>query len=126
MVNLDSRQEFGAAGEAAACRLLKKSGYRILQRNWENKWGEIDAIAWEDDELVFVEIRSRSSGELGTGAESVNLRKQRQIVRAAKIYMLEKKLDVYAQPCRFDVVEMLLMPDETWKGEIIKGAFTAE
>ncbi len=123
---MDSRKELGNAGEDAACALLRKAGYRILERNWRNKWGEIDAVAWEAGDLVFVEIRSRSSEELGTGAESVNARKQKQIARAAKIYMQHKNIDVYQQPCRFDVVEMLLMPDETWKGEIIRGAFEAD
>ncbi|HOX07091.1 MAG TPA: YraN family protein [Planctomycetota bacterium] len=122
----DPRQELGAAGEDAACRLLRKSGYRVLERNWRNKWGEIDAVAWEADELVFVEVRSRSSEGFGTGAESVDPRKQRQIVRAAKMYFQEKRLDPVRQPCRFDVVEMLLGPDGAWKGEIIKGAFAAE
>jgi len=122
----DPRQELGDAGEDAACKLLRRAGYRILERNWRNKWGELDAIAWEADELVFVEVRSRSSGGFGTGAESVTPRKQKQIIRAARIYMSAKKLDACAQPCRFDVVEMLYTSDGTWKGEIIKGAFGAE
>ena len=123
---MDARKELGNAGEDAACALLRKAGYRILERNWRNKWGELDAVAWENDELVFVEIRSRSSGGFGTGAESVTPRKQKQIVRAARIYMSEKRLDANQQPCRFDVVAMLHTAAGTWEGEIIKAAFSAE
>ena len=126
VVKMDARKQLGDAGEEAACKLLRSAGYRILERNRRNKWGELDAIAWEADELVFVEIRSRSSADFGTGAESVTPRKQKQIIRAAKIYLQEKRLDANLQPCRFDVVEMLYMPDGSWKGEILKGAFAAD
>ena len=121
---MDRRKTLGASGEEAACRLLRRSGYRILERNHRNRWGELDAVAWEAGELVFVEVSARSSAEFGTGAESVGAAKRQQLIRMARIYLQEK--DVGEPPCRFDVVEMEALPDGGWKGQVIRGAFGVE
>ncbi len=120
----DARKRLGAAGEQAACKLLRKSGYRILERNYRTRWGELDAVAFEDGELVFVEVRSRSSDEFGSGAESVGPAKRRQLVKMAQLYLAEKNVGE-DRPCRFDVVEMEALPDGKWNGNVIRNAFDA-
>lgn len=121
---MDRRKLLGDSAEAAACELLRAAGYRILERNHRNRWGEIDIIAWESGELVFVEVRARSSSDFGTPAESVTRGKRQKLIRMARIYLQEK--DVAEQPCRFDVVEMERAPCGEWKGNVIRGAFSVE
>ncbi len=120
----DARKTLGAAGEKAACKLLRKSGYRILERNYRTRWGELDAVAFESGELVFVEVRSRSSDEFGSGAESVGPAKQRQLVKMAQLYLAEKSVGE-ERPCRFDVVEMEALPGGKWNANVIRDAFDA-
>ena len=119
----DPRRQLGADGESEACRLLRRSGYRILERNYRTRWGELDAVAFQDGELVFVEVRSRTSPRFGSGAESVGGAKRRQLVKMAGLYLAEK--DVADRPCRFDVVEMEMTGGGKWKGSIIRDAFDA-
>lgn len=119
----DARGRLGASGEEAACRLLRRAGYRVLERNYRSRYGELDAVARQGGELVFVEVRTRSSDELGSGAESVGPAKQRQLVRMARAYLQDKELEEL--PCRFDVVEMAPRGEGRWEGRIIRDAFQA-
>ena len=59
------RLHFGKEGEKAAVKFLKKQGYRIIEKNYRNKSGEIDIVAEQDQVLVFVEVKSRADGEYG-------------------------------------------------------------
>ena len=120
---MDARKRLGAAGEKAACKLLRNVGYRVLERNYRNRYGELDAVALEDGDLVFVEVRSRSSDDFGSGADSVGPAKQRQIAKMARLYLQEKRIG--DRPCRFDVVEMDLAGDGSWSGRVIRNAFSA-
>jgi putative endonuclease len=122
---VDPRHELGAGGEEAACRLLLDSGYRILERNYRTRIGELDAIAFQDGQLVFVEVRTRSGTGFGSGAESVGPRKRRQMIRVAQVYLQQRKVD-QRQTCRFDVVEMEPLPDGGWDGALIRDAFEVE
>jgi putative endonuclease len=124
-VGADPRQELGAEGEEAACGLLRESGYRILERNYRTRLGELDAVAFEGGELVFVEVRSRSTDGFGSGAESVGPRKQKQLVKMAQVYIQDKRVG-YQQPCRFDVVEMQARASGEWNSRLIRDAFSAE
>lgn len=94
--------EIGAdAEERAACH-LETQGYRIVERNYRCKAGELDVVAYDGATLVFVEVRSRASDEFGHAAEMVTPRKQRQVARVAEMYLLERR-PRYAD-ARFDVV----------------------
>jgi putative endonuclease len=124
-VTADPRRELGREGERAACRLLRRSGYRILERNYRTRWGELDAVAFEGGELVFVEVRSRSSEDFGSGAESVGPDKRRQLVRMARMYLADRRPGD-DQGCRFDVVEMSPLAAGGWRGNVIRDAFDAE
>ncbi len=96
----------GTRGERIAARLLRRSGYRIVTRNYKCFAGEIDLIAVDDDTLVFVEVKTRASADAAFPEANVNRHKQRQITRVARAYVAAK--EVTERPCRFDVVSVLL------------------
>ncbi len=105
----------GISGEAKAEKYIKKLGYKILERNYRTKQGEIDIIASKDNLIVFIEVKTRSNANYGKGYESVNKNKCEKIIRTAEQYMLNHT-DKLA---RFDVISI----DD---GEIshIENAFT--
>ena len=92
----------GDRGEREAERLLLRQGMIIVARGYENKFGEIDLIAVDDDSIVFVEVKTRSSDLAGLPAEAVDEQKQRHLTQAAHGYLKWNRLtDCRA---RFDVV----------------------
>ncbi len=101
-------KEFGASGEDAAERHLKTLGYKILERNYRTKMGELDIVASDGDTIVFVEVKSRRDKKFGAPELAVDARKQRQLARAAFMYLTRTKK--YNSPCRFDVVSIFSMP----------------
>jgi putative endonuclease len=82
-----SRTILGHRGEDLARRTLQDKGYSILDTNYRCRWGEIDIIAQQGDELVFVEVRTRSSSTYGAPEESVTLAKVRRLVATAQHYL---------------------------------------
>ncbi|MCP4689947.1 MAG: YraN family protein [Desulfobacterales bacterium] len=115
-----SRQTFGSKSEALAARLLKKKGYKILERNYRNKLGEIDIIAKEKGSIVFVEVKARKSNRFGPPKLAVTLDKQRKISKTALYYL--KTTNQFRVKARFDVVSIRFFSDEP-EIEIIKNAF---
>lgn len=97
-----STHSAGRRGEDRAVAFLRASGYRILERNFRCKLGELDIIARDGDALVFVEVRTRSHGRQGSALEAVSAAKQRQVVRVASYYLASRRME--SAPCRFDVV----------------------
>ena len=114
------KKELGRKGEEIAVRFLKKKGYRIIEKNYVCKMGEMDIIAKEKDTLAFVEVKTRTSTTFGPPQLAVNPKKQMQLSKVALYFLKEKGIeDVKA---RFDVVAILLGP----KGEeieLIRDAF---
>jgi putative endonuclease len=102
----DGRQSLGKAGEDLACAALVRRGYAILERRYRTRYGEIDIVARVGGSLVFVEVKTRVSGEFGGGEEAVTVAKQRRIVRMAIDYLTRHEL--LDRPCRFDVVTIHL------------------
>ena len=96
--------EFGKMGEDIAANYLTKNNYKIRERNFRCKQGEIDIIAREKDEIVFVEVKTRSSCTYGRPSEAVNESKQKHITKAAKYYIYLNKLENYY--IRIDVIEV--------------------
>ncbi len=76
----------GAAGEQAAAAYLQRHGYEIVTTRWRCRAGEIDIIAREGGELVFIEVRTRSAG-IDSAIESITPQKQRQMLRVAAEYI---------------------------------------
>ncbi len=99
--------EFGKAAEDAAARFLEAKGYKVLQRNYKNRFGEIDIIAKDKGVICFIEVKARHSLNLGFPQEAVSTRKQRQISRVAVYYLkLNHLLECSA---RFDVLALLYL-----------------
>jgi putative endonuclease len=114
------KKALGKKGEELALRYLKKNGYRIIERNYVCKMGEMDIIAKEKETLVFVEVKTRTSTSFGPPQLAVNFSKQRQMSKVALHFLKENHLEEVK--ARFDVVAILLGP----KGEeieLIKDAF---
>jgi putative endonuclease len=108
----DRRKERGAAAEEAAARYLVSLGYRVLERNWRCRTGEIDLIARDGEALVFVEVRSRRTGSrFGAAIEAVTPRKIRQVRDVAGVYLTFHPHT--AGPVRFDVVAVTLHADDS-------------
>lgn len=98
------KQEIGQNGENVAEIYLKKEGYLIIERNFRCKQGEIDLIAMDKTEIVFIEVKTRSNKKYGNPAEAVNNVKQNHIRKAAKWYVHINNL--YNYFIRFDVIEI--------------------
>ena len=92
-------------GEEQAVAFLQQKGYRILAKNFRNRFGEIDIIAQDKDEVVFIEVKTRKNDNFGTPAEAVNEQKLRKITMVASDFMREQGLE-NIQP-RFEVVSIL-------------------
>ncbi len=82
--------EVGNYGEELVCGYLKRLGYKILERNFRIRGGEIDIIAMDKDYLVFVEVKTRYSHEYGLPAESITPWKIKSLLKTAKFYLLKK------------------------------------
>ncbi len=99
-------RKVGAEYEQKAAAFLEEKGFRILERNYRCRSGEIDLIAHDGYYLVFVEVKYRHCDVHGSPLQAVDHKKQRRISKAAAYYLYSRK---YAQdtPCRFDVVGIL-------------------
>jgi len=107
------KKEVGAAGEDAAARHLEDRGYAIVARNYRCPLGELDLVARDGDEYVFVEVKTRVTGRHVYPEEAVTPEKARRIVHLAEYF-----LDQYGDPdfpWRVDVVAVHLGPD----GEVV-------
>ncbi|HXH21102.1 MAG TPA: YraN family protein [Dehalococcoidia bacterium] len=82
-------RSLGNFGERVAASHLESRGYRILERNWSCRQGEVDLIATRGDDLVFVEVRSRKGGAFGTPEESITGRKRQHLLDTIAAYMAE-------------------------------------
>jgi len=100
---METTREAGARFELRAAEFLVESGYRILERNFRTKLGEIDIVAKDGDTIVFVEVRARASGNFGGALQSVGPLKQRKLIKTAIIFAQRMRLDC---PMRFDVISI--------------------
>ena len=121
----DKTNDHGALGEDVAGRYLMSAGYKIRQRNFHSRHGEIDIIAADDKLLIFAEVKARSVGMLGQPCEAVSRTKQRKIIKTAQWYLLNCKIDRELQP-RFDVIEVYINHSGKHKINHIKNAFGME
>ena len=110
----------GARGEDIAVTNLKKCRYRIIERNYRCRFGEVDIIALDKGTIVFVEVKTRSTEAYGTPETSVTLRKQHQLTKVALCYLQQK--DLLNRDARFDVVA-IKVGGERERVNHIKNAF---
>jgi putative endonuclease len=117
----NARVSFGKLGEDLACEELRRRGYRIVDRRFRTRCGELDIVAREGNVLVFVEVKARSSGNFGQPFESVTWQKQQRLSRMAAAYLSLKHLSDVA--CRFDVVSVMPTQTGTTHIDVLQGAF---
>ena len=112
----------GNKGESLAEGYLENHDYKILEKNFTCKIGEIDIIAKNDEYISFVEVKTRRSLQFGLPAEAVTYNKQQKIYRSAQMYILKNKL--YNSSFRFDVIEIILNSNNSCISiNLIKNAF---
>lgn len=102
---IDPRDVF-RMGEDEACRFLRKNRCKILDRNYRTKTGELDIIARQDKNILFVEVKTRTSSAFAQPWEAVGYRKRKNIKTAAKAYVQEKAIRGFE--FRFDVISIVL------------------
>lgn len=129
-----SSSKVGQIGEELAADFLKRKGYRLVLANFKvpvgrnrlgvSVTGEIDLIALDKEVLCFVEVKTRSSDEFASPLAAVDLRKQRQIIRTAKVY--RKIFSINEIKFRYDVVSIVLVENARPKIELFKGYWTEE
>ena len=103
------RKRLGQEGEDLAAGFLRNKGYKLVERNYRCKTGEVDLIVLDRKVVVFVEVKTRSDHSFGTPFEAVEGRKQRKMIQAAQYFLHEHKLD--QRDARFDVVGV------SWRGD---------
>lgn len=113
----------GDQAENAACEYLQSQGLRLIERNFLCKRGEIDLIMQQADTTVFVEVRYRRNNHFGSGAESVDWRKQEKLLATAEHY-LQSHPKAAKAACRFDVVALTTQNQQS-KIDWIVDAFQA-
>jgi putative endonuclease len=101
--------ELGKKGENLAKKMLVDKGYTIVETNWRFDKDEIDIIAKDGDELVIVEVKTRSTDFYGFPEDAVNLQKEEFLIRATEAYLEENNLDL---DTRFDIVSIILNKKE--------------
>ncbi len=100
------KKDFGNSGEDISVQYLKSHGHIILKRNFYCKQGEIDIITKDKNEIVFIEVKSRSNTEYGLPSESVTKQKIQHLYKTARYFLYKNKM--LNEFVRFDVVEILI------------------
>lgn len=118
------RAALGNRGEGLAVRHLESLGCEIVERNYRCKHGEIDIIARDGSDLVFVEVKTRRNTSFGYPSEAVDSRKQRKLILSAEHFLTERNLGEI--DCRFDIAEVYFIDGRPKTVEMIKGAFSAD
>ncbi len=116
---MDKSRFFGDKGEKLAYRYLISKGYKILETNWYFNKKEIDIICFKNNELIIVEVKTRSSEYFGKPEEAVTFKKQKFLIEATQNYIEQNNIDYEV---RFDVISIILNKKET-KINHIKNAF---
>jgi putative endonuclease len=121
--------QLGIDGERLAAQFLEDNGYRLVLSNFKvpvgrnsrgvSVTGEIDIVAVDEETLCFVEVKTRRSSEFAEPLASVTRRKQRQIIRTARVY--RRIFNLSQMPHRYDVVSIILQRETEPSMELIKG-----
>jgi putative endonuclease len=98
-----SRSSIGRKGEDQAVQFLIDKGFKVIERNYHSRVGEVDIIAIDNDVLVFIEVKAWSSYGLEQLERGINARKQKRIIETAK-YFLSIHREYMSMAMRFDVI----------------------
>ena len=100
------KKNIGGLGEKVSAEYLEKNNYKVIYRNFNSRFGEIDLIAKDKDELVFIEVKTRRSLKYGMPSEAINNQKLKHIKETAKYYLYKTKQEDLN--IRFDAIEVYL------------------
>lgn len=106
---MNSKQLEGKYGEIEATTYLENLDYKIICNNFRCMQGEIDIIAKDSTEIVFVEVKTRTSAKYGEAREAVNTQKLNHIINAAKYYLYKNNMET--EQIRIDVIEVYIKKD---------------
>lgn len=98
--------ELGRIGENIIADYITKLGYKVVERNFACNQGEIDIVAKDEEELVFIEVKTRTDISYGEASEAVTDTKKRHLINSIKYYIYKQKLE--NQPIRIDVAEVYI------------------
>jgi len=118
----ESTKAKGDRGEKIATVYLENKGYTILEHNYRFDKAEVDIVAHNGREIIFVEVKLRSSLNYGHPEDAVTKEKMEQIFKAAEAWLYERKMD--GSPARFDVISILSKSDTEHKIKHFENAFT--
>lgn len=116
-------RDLGMRGESAAAAFLERRGYDILERNWTCNWGEADIIARDDENLVFVEVKTRRDCDKGMPEEAVNAAKRERYEKIAIAFL--RDCEIVDVSVRFDVVSIVVIANDRALIRHHIGAFSA-
>lgn len=106
-----NKTSFGARGEYLARKFLENKGYVFIRANFRTPHGEIDLIMQENDELVFVEVKTRtlhSAKRYGRGADAIDKEKREHIIKSARVFLRQEPRLTKDLVPRFDAIELYL------------------
>ena len=112
------KQETGKEGEDIATEYLESIGYNVIERNFECRQGEIDIIALDKDEIVFIEVKTRRNKKYGLAVEAVNDTKKKHLWKAVQYYLYSRNLQ--DDFIRLDVMEIYLSKGRVYINHIKK------
>jgi len=115
----------GEGGEEAAFFYLRRNGFTVVARRWNDGPlpGDLDLIAWQEDVLCFIEVKTRTSTEVATASSSVDRNKRRTLRRLARQYLRQLPDDSATPDTRFDIVTVYELPGKPRETRLIPGAF---
>lgn len=115
-------KNIGFYGENLATDYIRTLNYKISDKNFQNRYGELDIIAFENEILVFIEVKTRTSKNYGSPLLALSKSKVKNIIKMAKFYINHKNFSMFF--VRFDVIEILInVENNTFSLNHIKDAF---
>jgi putative endonuclease len=118
---VDPRRRLGNAGEDAVAAWYETAGYRVVDRNWRCRAGELDIVVTRSDTLVFCEVKTRASTRFGVPVEAVTAAKQRRLRMLAARWLSEH--NTRRRTLRFDVASVMRDTDGELTVEVLEDAF---
>lgn len=113
------KQTIGKVGEQLAVDYLKKNGYHIITTNWRCKWGEIDIIAYDGHETVFVEVKTRRANTTESAFENITPAKMQKVIHSVYLYADQNQVLAW----RIDAIGILLSAKSSPQIEHVQNAF---
>lgn len=118
--NTSNKKAIGDKGEQIAAQFLIDKGYKLLEKNWRYKHGEIDLIVENNNTIIFVEVKTRSTSYFGNPEIAVTPKKQKTIANTAQAYLDLNNLN---KECRFDIISIVLVNEHVKELFHIEDAF---